>query len=499
MLAVPAVSLAQILLPGRERFPDAVAIHHGMHHLTYDRVFLDVEVVAGRLLAQGVRPGQIVAADIRRPISHWVVLLALMRIGSVSVSLTDNFQRELAVLPGLAAVICESNESRIYGTARRIAIQSDWLQGIAHASDALPSVSEANASAGRICFTSGTSGRPKAILLEASLLRDRLSGTARRTRINTRSVLWCGLGPDTAYGFTATLATWLEGAAVVFSGTGRRAFRYLADRHVNLVVASPAALNALLRDVPAGAARLQGPVIVAGGRLSVPLRDTLLDRLCTQVFVAYGSSEAGGIAFGSATDLDLHPGNVGTVFSDVEAAIFGEDGEPLPAGVQGQLRVRTASSAAAYINDQIATAAHFADGWFELGDVAQLGDGGKLTILGRPADVLNVGGVKLPPDEIDAAVRDSDGVGDACALVVSEYGEPRLAILVAGGTEPPETLAERVRSRVPGLPRFLIVSIAAIPRGSMGKVSRTALAEQVEKALYQGAVDSANVRSVGIY
>jgi acyl-coenzyme A synthetase/AMP-(fatty) acid ligase len=268
---------------------------------------------------------------------------------------------------------------------------------------------------------------------------------------------------------------------------------------VNLVVASPAALNALLRDVASGAARLQGPVIVAGGRLSVPLRNTLLHRLCTQVFVAYGSSEAGGISFGSAADLDLHTGNVGTVFSDVEAVIVGEDGKPLPTAAQGLLRVRTNSSAAAYITDPVATAEHFTDGWFQSGDVAQLSTAGNLTIVGRPADVFNIGGVKVSAEEVDAAVRDSDGVKDACALVVSDNGEPRLAILVAGGMEPPEVTVERVRSRVPGLPRLLLVSIEAIPRGSMGKLDRITLAARVGEAIFGSFDKPSQIRLVGTY
>jgi acyl-coenzyme A synthetase/AMP-(fatty) acid ligase len=491
------MDLARLLHSGRERFPNAVAIHHGGRHLTYARAFADVEAVAASLVRHGVRPGEIVAADIHQPMSHWVVLLALLRVGAVSVSLTDSFEGEAAALPGLSAVVCGASETRTYGAARRIHLQADWLRAPPGAEATLPAVAEAERSLGRICFTSGTSGRPKAIELSSDLLGARLAGTARRTCLDTRSVLWCGLGPDTAYGFTATLAAWLEGAAVVFSGTGKGAHRHLAGRHVNLVVASPAALAALIKDVAPGAPRLEGRVIVAGGRLAVPLRDQIVARLCEDVFVAYGSSEAGGVAFGSARKLDLHPGRVGRLYPDVEAAVVGEDGAPLPAGAEGRLRVRTGASATGYLNDPVATAAHFEGGWFQSGDAAVLAADGSLTIVGRPASILNLGGVKLSADELDAVARDGAGIDDACAVVLDGDADgQRLAILIAGGVGDPGEVAARLRSHFPALPRFLLVSVAAIPRGSMGKVNRAELATVVGRA--QGEGDG-GIRVLGTY
>jgi acyl-coenzyme A synthetase/AMP-(fatty) acid ligase len=167
-------------------------------------------------------------------------------------------------------------------------VDADWLRQSPETAIVVPSASDAAVTMGRICFTSGTAGRAKAIEFGPDLLLTRLAGTARRSRINARSVVWCGLGPDTAYGFTATLATWLEGGAIVFSRGGGD-YRYLRSQHVNLLVSSPAAVSALLRDPAASSLPpMQASVIVAGGRLSVSLRDALLDRLCTEVLVAYG-------------------------------------------------------------------------------------------------------------------------------------------------------------------------------------------------------------------
>ena len=213
------MNLAQVLLSGRDALPNAVAIHHGGHHLTYARAFHDVERIAAHLARHGVGPGQLVGADIHQPMSHWVVLLALMRLGAVSVSLTDGFERRGRRAPRPRRGDRRRRRPREPPPRRAGSrVQPDWLRAPpGTAATAARRRRGRRRRSGAICFTSGTSGRPKAIELASALLRARLAGTARRTRIDTRSVLWCGLGPDTAYGFTATLAAWLEGAAVVFS------------------------------------------------------------------------------------------------------------------------------------------------------------------------------------------------------------------------------------------------------------------------------------------
>ena len=93
----------------------------------------------------------------------------------------------------------------------------------------LPATTDAVRTAGRICFSSGTTGKPKAMVLTAELLIARLTTTAQRTLINARNVLWCGLGPNTAYGFTATMAAWAEGGTVVFARGGQGDYRMLCD------------------------------------------------------------------------------------------------------------------------------------------------------------------------------------------------------------------------------------------------------------------------------
>ncbi|MEO8243603.1 MAG: class I adenylate-forming enzyme family protein [bacterium] len=495
------MNLAVLLHRGWQEFPNAVAIIQGEVHLTYSQAYQDVERIAAHLFAQGVRPGHVVGTDLQRPISHWLVLLALLRIGATSVSLTTQREAEAAALRDLAFVVQSLTDSFAYRSdIGRIDLGRTWLQIPPGCAADLPEPLVAAQTAGRICFTSGTAGKAKAIRLTADLLHARLVATARRTLISTRSVLWCGLGPDTAYGLTATLATWAAGGTVVFSRGGDGAFRTLSDLRVNLIVASPAALATLLRDANSGdLPGLHCDVIVAGGRLQVGQRDALLARLCTAVYVAYGASETGGVTLGDAAGLDHHAGHVGQVFDDVDVRIVDDLGTDQPIGTTGQIRLRSSSTVGGYLNDHEASQSHFDAGWFVPGDLGQLSANRALTVVGRPVDILNLGGIKLSATEIDAAARDLPGIVDVCAIVLTPETTPQLAVVIVGSLSDPAAFATALRARLHNLPRMMIVAATAIPRGSMGKVNRLSIAEAVNAGLNGTQIDPNAYCPLGYY
>jgi fatty-acyl-CoA synthase len=458
------------------------ALRSGDLILSYERLHRDVEAVARRLAATGVSAGQTVGVFVGQSAAHWCVLLALMRLGAVSVSLTSRFQAEIDALPDLSVVICGGGDPLVCDRAiQLIEIKEDWLTTGSDCPVSVLPPDETERHFGRICFTSGTAGKPKAIHLDSVTLKHRLSGTAGRSRLHTQSVLWCGLGPDSAYGFTATLAVWMVGGSVCFLRTPDHAYEDLIQSNANIIIASPAALNSVLQSCPASSqGRVNGPVIVAGGRLSIRLRDLLLANLCSEVLIAYGSSETGGVTLADARVLDQHPGAVGPIFPDVQVEVVSENGQTLPAGLPGRIRIKTTSSVSSYLNDPVATAQHFSEDWFYPGDIAKISTEGLLTLLGREAETLNVGGVKLSASEIDEAARSQAGVEDACAIVLPDRSEGvRLAIVVAARPEAIRDLPPRLRSMLPGLPPFSLVPVSSIPRNSMGKINREEFAQEI--------------------
>lgn len=479
------MTLAQVFSSGAGNFPKFAAIHHGPHHLAYGQMHGDVERIAAHLFTEGVRPGQMVGTDSSNPVTHWLTLLALMRLGAVTVSLSPRFEEEVAVLPGLSMVLSDAGESRDYGPSiRQLRIQSGWVDEPPAEAVDLPSVEVATAALGRISFTSGTTGRPKAVLLDSAMLHTRVAGTAARSRIGAETVLWCGLGPDSSFGFVTVLATWLAGGSIIFSRGGKGGYRYLLENGVNQIVASPAALNALLRDAMTGdLPRLKASAIVGGGRLTAGMRDRLLNRVCAEVMVSFGCSEAGGLAVGDSAGLDAEGGYVGQIAPDVQARIVSDTGKEQPPGETGHLWVSSPSIARAYLGDPAADREHFRDGWFRTGDIARLAGDRELVILGRSVDTFNLGGVKVPGADIDAIAAEFDTIEDACAVPLGPGGgEAQIAVVIVSNAPEPDALAARIRARLPTIPPFLVVSVPAIQRSAMGKVNRPALGSRVSDA-----------------
>jgi acyl-coenzyme A synthetase/AMP-(fatty) acid ligase len=492
--------ISQLLSYSSTTFGNKVAFQSGDILVSYKQLHDDVETVAHHLAAAGVYPGQIVGVYVRESAAHWCVLLALMRLGAVSVSLTSRCQEEIEAVPHLSTVICaEGRPTACNQTVQLIEIKADWFKAASDHNRSLPLPEEAERHLGRICFTSGTAGKPKAIYLDAATLKRRLSRTADRSRLHAQSILWCGLGPDTAYGFTATLAAWLVGGSVCFLRKPDHAYEDLIKNNVNVIIASPAALNSVLQSHPVGSqSRIDGPVIVAGGRLSVRLRDLLLANICSEVLLAYGSSETGGVTLADAHLLDHHPGAIGSAFSDVQVQVVDDRGQILPSAAQGLVRIKTDSSVVSYLNDQVATAQHFSEGWFYPGDVARISGEGLIILLGREADTLNIGGVKLSASEVDEAARSQPGIQDACAIIIPmKGGGVRLAIAVLGRSEAIQELPPRLRSMLPSLPPFSLVPVSNIPRNAMGKINRDDFARKIIGVLQtRGAVAEAEGFSI---
>jgi thioesterase domain-containing protein/acyl carrier protein len=156
--------------------------------------------------------------------------------------------------------------------------------------------------------------------------------------------------------------------------------------------------------------------------------------------------------------------------------------------------VRCAEVFSGYENDPAANAESFVDGWFRTGDEGVFDEDGYLTLTGRIKDIINRGGEKITPSEVDSALKDHPDVADAITFPVphATLGQEVAAAVVPvkGAEMTDETLTRFLRRRLAPFKvprRFVIVD--EIPRGPTGKVSRHGLAEQ-----FGLVVDSAVVR-----
>jgi acyl-CoA synthetase (AMP-forming)/AMP-acid ligase II/aryl carrier-like protein len=249
------------------------------------------------------------------------------------------------------------------------------------------------------------------------------------------------------------------------------------------------AVLAELAAAPAGAAR--GILRLArSSSASLPpavARD-LESAIGAPVIEAYGMTEAAHqIASNPLPPRPRKPGSVGLP-AGPEIAIMDTDGRILPPGRPGEIVIRGSNVMSGYRANAEANRTAFANGWFRTGDEGVLDADGYLSITGRLKEMINRGGEKIAPREVDEALLEHPAVGQAVAFAVAHptLGEDVAAAVVlkpgarATGSELREHLFGRlVEQKIPSR----VVVVDAIPKGPTGKVQRIGLAQRLTDQL----------------
>jgi acyl-CoA synthetase (AMP-forming)/AMP-acid ligase II len=199
---------------------------------------------------------------------------------------------------------------------------------------------------------------------------------------------------------------------------------------------------------------------------------------------SYGMTEASHqMASNPLPPAVRKPGTVGRA-AGPEIAIMDEDGNLLPAGGTGEIVIRGANVTAGYENNPKANAEAFTHGWFRTGDQGCLDADGYLSITGRLKEIINRGGEKISPREVDEVLMDHPAVSQVVTFAIphDKLGEDVGAVVVlrdgqaVGERELRDFVAKRLADYK--VPRR-IVFIDEIPKGATGKLQRIGLAAKL--------------------
>lgn len=199
---------------------------------------------------------------------------------------------------------------------------------------------------------------------------------------------------------------------------------------------------------------------------------------------AYGMTEASHqMAANPLPPGERKPGSVGRG-SNVQVAIMDEAGTLLAQGETGEVVIQGGNVTSGYESNPEANATAFTDGWFRTGDQGYLDEDGYLFLTGRLKEIINRGGEKISPREIDEVLLEHEAVDQAVAFAVphQRLGEDvAVAIVLADGAELSEGDARTyVASRLVDfkVPRTVLF-VDEIPKGPTGKLQRIGLADQL--------------------
>ena len=308
---------------------------------------------------------------------------------------------------------------------------------------AVPDVDDARL----LLFTSGTTGRPKAVELTAGNLRSSAIASAFRLGIESDDRWFDPLAIYHMGGFAPIYRSILYGTTAVlqreFDGASTLAAIDRADATCLSIV--PTMLQRMLDAADADAAADSVPdsladlrfVLSGGAATPTSLVDRCADRdvpLCP----TYGSTEtASQVATALPEEAREHERTVGRPLYSTTVSILDDDGDPVPAGESGEIVVDGPTVSPGYYGDEAATAASRFDLGYHTGDLGRRDDAGRLWVLGRADDAISTGGELVHPADVVDALESHPAVDGAAVVGLDdpEWGERVGALVVGAGEE----------------------------------------------------------------
>ncbi|MDX3106724.1 AMP-binding protein [Nonomuraea angiospora] len=334
-------------------------------------------------------------------------------------------------------------------------------------------------------YTSGSTGQPRGVRHSMAGLRAVLDGFGGVLALTPDDTVLSTAKLSFGYGFgNSVLFPLAAGARSVLLAGPVDPYTVITavHRHRPTVLCAVPRLYAALLDIVARGTVLDPSslrlALAAGEHLPAELSARAARLLGVPVVNGLGATEVLHIVLATDPQDVLH-GSTGNPVPGVTATVRDDDGRPLPAGSHGRLHIRTASAALGYIDRPEDSARTFADGGVYTGDIAYRTEDGDFRHVCRADDLLNLGGFKVAPAEIEAELRTADGIADL--VVVGGRDDTGLEQVVvhavpADGVTPDQArraLRRAIRENLPPYKRPSHVEVlAALPTTSTGKLAR---------------------------
>jgi acyl-CoA synthetase (AMP-forming)/AMP-acid ligase II len=334
--------------------------------------------------------------------------------------------------------------------------------------------------------TSGTTAEPKIVpathaQLAWSVLQQPIGVDDRALHVaplHTRSGLGLGLLAPIAAGASVVITGGYDAACFVDWLDTFRPTYYSASPTVQLAV-----IDALVERAPRTPHSLRF-VRASSSALPPAVQQRLEALLGVPVIQGYGMTESGLVAQNPLPPRERRPASAGLVTA-TELMIRGDDGASLPRGAVGEILVRGTGVMPGYEGDPEANARAFVDGWFRTGDLGYLDEDGYLYLTGRIRELINRGGLKVSPSELDELFLRHPDVREAATFGIphASLGEDVVTAVVlrATATTTGEQLREFALRRLAAhkVPSSVLI-VAQLPKNAAGKVVRGALKTELE-------------------
>jgi acyl-CoA synthetase (AMP-forming)/AMP-acid ligase II len=426
-------TLATVLARRVREAPDCEALTEGARRLTYGELAHGIDRMAARLRALGIGQGDVVTIQLPNWIEFALVFFALERLGAVAVTVSVDFRsRELEYImrfSGSKMLVCCARfrdfdhvamaqelwprlpALRCIGVVRgepgRGMVSLDEIAaGSGPPAGFVPVAMDADAVM-RMAFTSGTTGNPKGVMHShnTTLAAARILNGDLGLAADDVMLIWLPLGLN--WGYLTLVQSVLAGARAVLLDRFRAAdaLEIIERERVTYIPTAPASLTSILQEPDLAKRDLSSLRIVVSGGASAPVETIRAWRHAAPgaLLELLGMLETGYQSYTRATDdPERVAGSVGRPASHMGLKLVDANGREVARGTGGDICADGPSVHLGYHNNPAANAEAFLpDGWFRSGDLGMIDADGNLRIVGRLKEMINRGGKKFFPREIE--------------------------------------------------------------------------------------------------
>ena len=500
----PDVNWFAVLEHHAVRTPDKpITVFEGTA-LSYGEMAERARALAAGLHGRGVGRGDVVALLSYNCPEFLETIFAANYLGAIAMPINWRLAapevRYIIEHSGARALVCDSDLIDVADDAtsgmdtllRACVIdnpRAPWmaLAALRTAHDGLPRPAIAADDVHRLMYTSGTTGRPKGVMLtHANLAWKNLAHIVEFGFTGADLGLACGpLYHVGALDLTTTSLIAAGATTIIHRGFDAAAVVDELERsRVTTVWLAPAMVNAImaLPDVEERDLASVRIIINGGEKMPIPLIERIQHTFPSAWFAdAYGLTETvSGDTFLDRSSIVTKLGSVGRPCLYLELDVWDEGGRSVPAGESGEIVLRGPKVFTGYWRDPEATERAFAGGWFHTGDVGVRDDEGYLWIVDRLKDLIVSGGENIAGTEVERVLYEHASVWEAAVVGRPDerWGEVPVAFVVRrpGATVTSDELVEHCRGQ---LARFkvpkAVTFLDALPRNPSGKVLKREL------------------------
>ena len=489
--------------------PEKTAVFFKKESLSYFQLYQKALGVSESLRGMGIAPGDRVCFSAVSKPEMIAVYLGIQACGAVSVfldkSATPVHMAEICKIAGAKVIFTDKPMGEAEPGCPVKSLRELYNNADPSADTQAPMQPLNEDDLSEILFTSGTSGKPKGAMLSYKSVSNILMNTIEGVGYSSQTIMLLPLPLNHSFALRVLRAVLYSGGTIVL----QNGFTFAKEAENNILAFDCNALACVPASYEVVKGQMQDafvPVLsklnvieFSAGSLSVGQRREITDLLPeVHIHNVWGSSESGGAIFCDVTAVSKNPEAIGSLgrplAGKVETAFLREDA-PLDdpekisghlsewfietdAAHPGRMAIRGDMQMIGYWNDPVNTASTLIDGWLITGDMAYMDTNGNIFMLGRADDIINMGGEKVSPLEVENIVSQYEHIRDCACIGVEDklLGQAPVLFVVTGmgydETAFSKWLAGKIeRTKLPQK----IVTLSEIPRNRMKKIDRKEL------------------------